>query len=95
MQTSESVANQLAELGIEVIFDDRDERAGVKFNDADLIGWPYQITVGKRGVKNGEVEVKTRATGEKVAVAIDEAAETVAKLVIAQRARFDFDSCER
>ena len=44
--------------------------AGVKFADADLIGWPVQVVVGKRGLKEGSVEVKPRATGEKQSVAI-------------------------
>ena len=51
--------------------DDRDERAGVKFADADLIGWPLQVVVGKRGLANGTVEIKLRRTGEKKEVALD------------------------
>ena len=65
----------LAELGFEVVIDDRDERAGVKFADADLIGWPVQIVVGKRGLKEGKVEMKLRRTGEKKEVALDALAE--------------------
>ncbi|MBE5712496.1 MAG: chorismate synthase, partial [Slackia sp.] len=52
-------------------------RAGVKFADADLIGWPVQVVVGKRGLKEGSVEVKPRATGEKQSVAIDGVLEAV------------------
>lgn len=62
---AEKIARDLSEIGFEVVIDDRDERAGVKFNDADLIGWPVQIVVGKRGLKDGKVEVKLRRTGEK------------------------------
>ena len=51
--------------GVEVVIDDRDERAGVKFNDADLIGWPFQVVVGKKGLAEGVVELKVRATGER------------------------------
>ena len=58
--------------GISVLFDDRDERAGVKFNDADLIGCPVRITVGERGLQNGTVEVKARKAGESMNVAIGE-----------------------
>ncbi|MFR5092900.1 MAG: His/Gly/Thr/Pro-type tRNA ligase C-terminal domain-containing protein [Adlercreutzia equolifaciens] len=58
-----------------MVIDDRDERAGVKFNDADLIGWPVQIVVGKRGLKEGKVEMKLRRTGEKKEVALDALAE--------------------
>ena len=50
---------------IDVLYDDRDERAGAKFADMDLIGLPWQLTVGPRGVKNGVVELKNRKTGEK------------------------------
>ncbi len=50
--------------GVEVLYDDRDERAGVKFNDADLIGLPVRITVGGKGLKKGLVELRFRRTGE-------------------------------
>jgi prolyl-tRNA synthetase len=65
-----SVYEQLAAAGIEVIIDDRAERAGVKFRDAELTGIPFRVTVGKRGLADGTVEVTTRATGETVKVAI-------------------------
>ena len=65
---AERIAKELAEQGIEVMLDDRDERAGVKFADADLIGWPVQVVVGKRGVKEGVVEVKRRGESEKTKV---------------------------
>ncbi len=84
---AEEIWRTLAEAGVEVIIDDRDERAGVKFADADLIGWPYQVVVGKKGVAAGVVEVKTRATGERVEVAIAEVAATVAALVEGERGR--------
>jgi prolyl-tRNA synthetase len=78
---AEQIWRELAAGGVEVVIDDRDERAGVKFNDADLIGWPYQVVVGKKGVAAGIVEVKTRATGERIEVPIAEAARTVAEMV--------------
>ncbi|MGI6216758.1 MAG: proline--tRNA ligase [Coriobacteriales bacterium] len=87
---AEKIAKDLNAMGIKVVIDDRDERAGVKFNDNDLIGFPYQITVGKRGVKEGTVEVKDRASGEKVSYAIDEVASDVASIVKAQREKFAF-----
>ena len=59
--------------GVEVLHDDRDERAGVKFADMDLIGLPWQLTVGPRGVKAGTVELKRRATGEKHELSVDSA----------------------
>lgn len=77
---AEHIAKELSDLGFEVALDDRDERPGVKFADADLIGWPAQIIVGKRGVAEGNVEVKRRATGEKTTVAIATVAETLSFL---------------
>ena len=68
---AERIARELANIGFEVALDDRDERAGVKFADADLIGWPLQVVVGKRGLANGTVEIKLRRTGEKKEVALD------------------------
>lgn len=62
---SEALYAKLQGAGFDVLYDDRDERAGAKFATMDLIGLPYQVTVGPRGVKAGVVEVKNRATGEK------------------------------
>ena len=62
---AQKIAVDLEALGFEVAIDDRKERAGVKFADADLIGWPLQVVVGKRGLAEGKVEVKLRRTGEK------------------------------
>lgn len=67
---AEKLARDFSSLGFEVAIDDRDERAGVKFADADLIGWPLQVIVGKRGLAEGNVEVKDRMTGERADVAI-------------------------
>lgn len=83
---AERLAQQLTDLGIEVVIDDRKERAGVKFADADLMGFPYQIVCGKKAIKNGNVELKDRATGERSEVAIDEIAQKLADMVIPQRA---------
>ena len=83
---AEQVAQQLVDLGIEVVIDDREERAGVKFADADLMGFPYQVVCGKKAIKNGNVELKDRATGERTEVAISEIANKLAELVILQRA---------
>ncbi|BAK43889.1 proline--tRNA ligase [Eggerthella sp. YY7918] len=60
---AEKLAADLASLGLEVAIDDRSERAGVKFADADLIGWPLQVIVGKRGLAEQKVEIKRRSTG--------------------------------
>ena len=58
--------DELQAAGLEVLWDDRDERAGVKFNDADLMGAPFQIVVGDKGLAEGVVEVKTRKDGVKL-----------------------------
>jgi prolyl-tRNA synthetase len=67
-KAGESVYEQLSEAGVEVVIDDRAERAGVKFRDAELTGIPLRVTVGKRGLAEGVVEVTRRATGETVKV---------------------------
>ncbi|RMF97501.1 MAG: proline--tRNA ligase [Candidatus Schekmanbacteria bacterium] len=64
MDTAFSIYEELSDMGVEVLMDDRDERPGVKFKDADLIGIPYRITIGEKNLKNGNVEVRTRRTGE-------------------------------
>jgi prolyl-tRNA synthetase len=69
-KVGESVYEQLTAAGIEVIIDDRAERAGVKFRDAELTGIPLRVTVGKRGLAGGTVEVTRRATGETVSVGL-------------------------
>ena len=60
---AESVYGNLISAGLEVLYDDRDDRAGVKFNDADLMGIPVRLTVGKRGIGKGVAELKVRRTG--------------------------------
>jgi prolyl-tRNA synthetase len=60
-------------LGASALYDDRDDRAGVKFNDADLMGHPWQVVVGPRGAANGTVELKRRATGERTEVSVESA----------------------
>jgi prolyl-tRNA synthetase len=62
---AERVYRELIDRGIEAAIDDREESAGVKFKDADLIGYPVQVVVGKRGIDAGTVDVKLRATGER------------------------------
>jgi len=72
-ETTETLYKSLIEAGVEVLWDDRDERAGVKFNDADLIGAPYHVTIGDKGLKNGLIEIKHRRTREVVKIAPTEA----------------------
>ena len=80
MAAAEQIASGLSDLGIEVLLDDRNERAGVKFKDAELIGVPFRVTTG-RSLKDGKVELNLRATGEKRDVALEEAVKTVHELV--------------
>ncbi|MEM9567093.1 MAG: proline--tRNA ligase [Cyanobacteria bacterium P01_E01_bin.34] len=80
MAAAEQIAAGLSELGIEVLLDDRNERAGVKFKDAELIGVPFRLTTG-RSLKDGKVELNVRVTGEKMDVALDEVVKTVQELV--------------
>ncbi|MBI5165397.1 MAG: proline--tRNA ligase, partial [Magnetospirillum sp.] len=69
----EDVYRTLSEQGVEVLYDDRDERAGVKFADMDLIGLPWQLVAGPKGVAQGVVELKNRATGVKEELSVESA----------------------
>lgn len=64
LPAAEDLYEKLQAAGLSVLFDDRNDRAGVKFNDADLVGCPIRITLGERGLQNGMVEVKKRNQGE-------------------------------
>lgn len=66
LQFVDKLYNTLQANGVSVYCDDRDERAGVKFNDAELVGFPFIATVGKKAVESGKIEVKIRRTGEKL-----------------------------
>ena len=65
--------------GLEVLYDDTDERAGAKFATADLIGLPVQVIAGPRAVAEGNVEIKMRATGERQTLSIDDAINRLAQ----------------
>lgn len=80
METAEKIYSELLDAGVEAVLDDRDERAGVKFKDADLIGFPYRITVGKT-INEGLVEYKVRETGEMEKLPPDEAAKHIIEIV--------------
>jgi prolyl-tRNA synthetase len=67
--------------GVEVLLDDRDERPGVKFKDADLIGIPLRVTVGARGLERGCVELRWRRDGKSEDLPVGEAAERIRKLI--------------
>ena len=80
-----AVADACVAAGLETVVDDRAERPGVKFADADLIGFPWQVIVGKKGVTNGIAEVKERATDERFEVALDEVASWLAEKILPER----------
>ena len=80
-KATDRLVQELLDAGLDVVVDDRDERPGFKFADNDLMGFPYQIVIGKRGLKNGTFELKDRATGEREDISIDEAAAIVAARV--------------
>ncbi len=75
MKIAEKFYSDLTEKGFEVLMDDRDERAGVKFKDADLIGIPTQLVIGEKNLKDGLVEIKDRRTKETLKVKLEEAVE--------------------
>ena len=83
--TATRIYDELTAAGIEVLYDDRNERAGVKFKDADLIGLPFRIAVGKKGMAEGVVEVKRRNSTEVRKMKIDEVVRVVAAEVMAER----------
>ena len=80
------VADGLAQAGVEVVLDDRKERPGVKFNDADLMGFPYQVICGKRSARDDKVELKVRATGERSEVAVEDVCKLLTSRVLSERA---------
>ena len=80
-EMGEQVYRRLLDAGVDTIIDDRSVRAGVKFSDAELVGIPFRVTIGKRGLAAGTAELTDRATGETIAVHLDEIAERVRKTV--------------
>jgi prolyl-tRNA synthetase len=71
MKTSLQLHDNLVEKGFEVLLDDRDERPGIKFKDADLLGMPVRVNIGKKGVENNEVDMVIRKTKEQKKLAPD------------------------
>ena len=81
MSTSHTIYTALKDAGIDVLLDDRKDRAGVKFKDADLIGYPLRITVSKNTLENNEVEIQIRKSGEALPCAIDSVATKITELL--------------
>ncbi|MCH7937610.1 MAG: proline--tRNA ligase [Proteobacteria bacterium] len=77
-EACEALYQKLIDAGVDVLMDDRDARAGAKFADMDLIGLPWQVVVGPKGLKDGIVEVKNRATGERQEVTPEDAVKKLA-----------------
>ena len=85
MAVAERLYGELQAAGIDVLLDDRDGRPGVKFADAELVGIPLRITIGPRGLDNGQLEYTSRADGEKVDVPIDDVVARVVDAVVTGR----------
>jgi prolyl-tRNA synthetase len=83
--TAKKLYEELSAAGIDVLFDDREERPGVKFKDADLIGIPFRLAIGKKGVAEGIVELKRRNGSEVRKLKIDEAVKIVVAEIQAER----------
>ena len=81
MAAAEEIHSRLEKLGVEVLFDDRDERPGVKFKDNDLIGIPLRVVVGSKGLAEGKVEVKIRSTGEVKSLLFEDVVSFVKQLI--------------
>jgi prolyl-tRNA synthetase len=84
-EAGERLYEKLTEAGLDVILDDRDERPGVKFKDADLVGFPYRVTIGPKGLASGVFELVRRRDGQKRDLAIEHAAETIVEAVLDER----------
>jgi prolyl-tRNA synthetase len=85
MAAAERLYDDLRARGVDVLLDDRDARAGVKFADAELIGIPYRVTLGPKALAAGEVELTDRASGETERVGVDEVAARLATDIVARR----------
>ena len=81
VETAEKLYQELQRLGVEVVIDDRDERAGVKFKDADLVGYPIRVTLGSKTLANGQVELRERKSGETQLVLVEEVAQQVKTII--------------
>jgi len=81
VETADKLYQELKNLGVEVILDDRDERAGVKFKDADLVGYPLRVTLGSKTLANGQVELRERKSGETHLVKVEDLAQQVKTMI--------------
>ena len=81
---AEGIYDALRKKGLDVLLDDREERPGVKFKDADLIGIPYRLTVGKRYRRENLVEIRTRRDGQTQAMHAEQAVDELVKTIAAE-----------
>ena len=81
MSAAKTLYEEMTDMGDEVVLDDRNERAGIKFKDADLIGYPVRVTVGKKWKENGLVEIKLRRTGEVIESPLETCIEKVSEIL--------------
>ena len=82
MQEAIALYDQLVDLGFQVLLDDRDERAGVKFKDADLLGIPLQVVIGRNSLVEQTIEIKVRSTKEKIIKPRSQAVQQISKLIV-------------
>jgi prolyl-tRNA synthetase len=87
VEASEALYRDLAARGVDVLYDDRDERPGGKFKDADLIGIPLRVAIGSRSLKEGQVEVKWRRDAKPTLIPIEGAAQVVGEMLAAEKER--------
>ena len=81
-EVSERIYGELTKAGIDVLLDDRANiTPGFKFKDADLLGMPFQVIVGDKGLKNGQIEIKRRSTGERIMVKLEDASAEITRLL--------------
>ncbi|MFH1351342.1 MAG: proline--tRNA ligase [Pseudomonadota bacterium] len=82
VEAAEKMYRELSDYGLDILLDDRDTRAGIKFKDADLLGTPLRITIGLRSLESREVELKVRSETESLSIPLDEAPAIIRKKVI-------------
>ena len=85
VEAGEKIYADLKAAGVDIALDDREERAGFKFKDADLIGYPLQIVIGARSLEAGEVEVKIRKSGEKKNIPLKDVNSFVSDFLAAEK----------
>ncbi|MCB9138644.1 MAG: proline--tRNA ligase [Caldilineaceae bacterium] len=86
IEATERIYAELTAAGIETLYDDRDERAGVKFNDADLLGIPLRLTVGGRGLKSGQLELKLRRDGSQYDIPTNDVVAALKRIIAEEEA---------